>query len=210
MNAAKQAVCVVGHMETKHGTVDVPQKDGKPAKRCRIYKTITCDDHVNIAKAVYGNFFNGKFATPHHIWVGPDGKELFRRGGTLGAADFIKDCEKATALVPGPKATKGEYDAARATIAEGADHETKGAVKKAIEAYQKVAKGKVERLRSLGEEKLTALNAAGGAAVDEAVARAATEEKEARAALKRIADEYKPLECAKKASEALKALDQKK
>ncbi len=201
---------MVGHWEVKHGTVDV-QKDGKTVKVCKIYRTITCDEHHKFGEDLFTTFFKGRFATPNHVWLGPDAKELFRsKTGTMGPAEFQKDVEKAVGMVPGAKATKTEYDQALASLAEGQGLEEKGQVKKAQDSYTKVAKSKNERLRPLGEEKLKALDAKGAALVEEAKAKFESAPAEARAALKRIAEDYKPLECSKLAAEALKALDKGK
>lgn len=212
--ASKNAVFIVGHLgakswETNHGSKEI-KKGSDKVKVCRIYGSITCDDHVTIGKEKASDFFGDKvFATPTHIYCEPSGKEMTRRPGVISAADLVKDVDAAVAKVPGPRMSKEEYDTAMSSIKQGQDLVKKDEIKKAIEAFTKVSKNPNEKVRALGDQELKSLDESGTARFDAAVQLLESSEEQGKKELQKIAKEYPPLSCAKKAEEILKLMADK-
>jgi hypothetical protein len=214
--ASKNMVCVVGHAgakgwDTTHGSKEIKQGADK-VRVCKIYPNIVCSDHVDIFKERAGAVFGDKvFATPHHLYYTPTGEEMFRNAGVKSAQELAKDMTDALSKVTGTHVPKDEYDAAKAEIAKGAAHVKKDEIKKAIELFTKMANHKNVQLQPMGKKELDALSASGDARYNTALQTLETQggEEQAKKELKKIADEYAPLPCAKKAAEILKLMAEK-
>jgi len=212
--ASKNVVFIVGHLgaknwDTNHGSKEI-KKGAEKVKVCKIYSSITCDDHVTIGKEKAGDFFGDKvFATPTHIFCEPSGKEMTRRAGAITAPELVKEVEAAVAKITGPKMSKEEYDTALSSIKQGQDLVKKDEIKKAIEAFTKLSKSPNEKVHALGEQELKSLDESGTARFDAAVLLLESNEEQGKKELVKIAKEYPPLACAKKAEEVLKLMAEK-
>jgi len=195
---------------TTHGTKEIKQGKDK-YKVCKIYSTITCDDHVETGKTKWNDFFGDKTVPlPQHVFVDASGKELSRKAGSVTGPDFVKLINEAVAKVEGAKVPKGDYDGARSAIRDGEALVRKDEIKKAIAAFTKVTKSTHPSLAKLGDDQLKGLQVSGDARVEAAIQQMGTNVDEAAKVLKKVADEYKPLECATKAADILKAMAEKK
>jgi hypothetical protein len=210
-------VCVVGHAgtgrqnswDTTHGSREVKQGTEK-VKMCKIYTGIVCSDHVEVFKDRTPPLFkNQTFAMPHHVYCSPAGEELFRNAGAKTAADLTTDFATALAKVGGLHVSKDEYEGAKKVVAHGANFVKKDEIKKAIEVFTKLTQHANELLRPLGTKELDALEASGSARVDAARETLQSSEEQGKKELKKVADEYAPLPCSKKAAEILKLMAEK-
>jgi hypothetical protein len=207
-------VFIVGHLgakswDTNHGSKEI-LKGKEKVKVCKLYNSITCDDHVAIGKEKAADFFGDKvFPTPTHIFCEPSGKELSRRPGSITAPELVKEVDAAVAKVTGPRMSKEEYDSAMASIQQGQGFVKKDEIKKAIEAFTKISRNPNEKVRALGEQELKNLDEAGTARFDAAVQLLESSEEQGKKELQKIAKEYPPLSCAKKAEEILKLMAEK-
>jgi hypothetical protein len=212
--ASKNMVCVVGHAghkgwETNHGSRDVKRGADK-VKMCRHYTDIVCIDHVETFKQLTPKLFGNKaFDMPHHIFYSPAGEELRRSSGVVEAKQLAQEFAEALAKVTGNFVAKDEYEAAKTQVAGGLALVKKDEIKKAIDVFTKLTKHKNERLAAMGMKELHALDAGGSARVDAAIQALQSSEEEGKKELKKVADEYQPLACAKKAQEVLKLMAEK-
>ena len=214
VTASKNMVCVVGHAgtgaknawETTHGMREV-KKGADKVKMCKIYTGIVCSDHVEIFKErAYPVFKNKTFDMPHHIYYTPTGEELFRNAGAKTAQDLAKDFADALAKVTGKHVGKDEYDTAKGQVETAAGHIKKDEIKKAVEILTKLSKSPNELLQPMGTKELDALEATGNARVEAAMQTLQSSEDEGKKELKKVAEEYAPLQCSKKAAEVLKLM----
>lgn len=217
VTASKNLVCVVGHAgtgaknawETNHGSREV-KRGGEKVKMCKHYTGIVCSDHVEFFKERVPKVFgNNVFNMPHHVYYNPGGDELFRSEGSKNPQEMAKEFADALAKVGGTFATRDEYEAAKAQVADGRALVKKDEIKKAIDVFSKLTKHKNDRLHVMGTKELEALNASGSARVDAAIQTLGTSEAEGKKELQKVADEYPPLACAKKAQEMLKLMAEK-
>lgn len=202
----------LGHkgVKTTHGSKEIKKGKDK-VKVCKIYTTITCEEHIEIAQAKWTDFFGEqRVALPQHVFVDAAGKEFTRRAGSMSAQDLAKEITDTSAKIEGDKVPKGDYEAARTAIQDGLEAVKAEEIKKAIAAFTKVTKSPHSRLHPLGEGQLQNLQVSGDARIEAAVQLTGTNLEEAKKTLRKIADDFKPLECATKAAELLKAIEKKK
>lgn len=211
ITAAKNLVCVVAHAgakvwETNHGSTEIKQGKDK-IKMCKIYAGIACADHVEVSKERIAQIFGNKvYATPHHLFYNPKGEELSRSSGTVSPQQLAKDFADALAKVEGTHVAKEDYDKVMVSVREGQAAVKKDEIKKAIAAFQKAAKHENPRLKALADKELEALQVSGEARVEAAIKAMGTSEEDGKKELKKVADEYPPLDCAKKAAEILRVM----
>lgn len=214
VTASKNIVCVVGMAghkgwETNHGSREVKQ-GGEKVKMCKHYTGIVCTDHVETFKELTPKLFGNKvFPMPHHIFYSPGGEELRRSSGVVDAKQLAQEFAEALAKVSGTFLTRDEYEAGRSQIAAGLALVKKDEIKKAIDVFTKLTKHKHDRLVAMGAKELQALDAGGSARVDAAIQTLQSNEAEGKKELKKVAEEYAPLDCAKKAQEVLKLMAEK-
>lgn len=202
IEASKNVVNVVQHNETAHGEREIPMGKEK-VKVCTVYGTIPCSAHTGNGNAV-GKFVNGSFGVPLTIFCDPTGKELFRKTGAMGGGEVAKQMQEALAKVPGEHAPLSAWQQAKKDIAEGDAAFEKGDLKKAVECYGKPAKFRIKALKELSEKSLAPVIAKIEQMLKDALALENVEEK--KKALKKIADDFKPLEVAAKAKKELDSL----
>ena len=218
--ASKNLVCVVAHAgtgaknswDTSHGMKEIKQGTEK-VKVCKIYgASLVCSDHVEIFKervpAVYGD---KTFPTPFHIYYSPAGEELSRVEGAVTPQKLAEDMAAALARVTGNHVGKDDYEATKAQVSTAKAHVKKDEIKKAIELFTKITKHKNEMLRPVGQKELDALESSGHARVQTALQTLETNngEEAAKKELKKVAEEYVPLPCAKEAAEILRLMAEK-
>ena len=199
---SKNFVNVIAHSETSHGDHEVLVGREK-MKLCNDYYNIPCSVHTKGWSAV-GKFFQGTFGTPSTVFADPTGKELSKHQGSMGAGELIKKMNEALAQVPGDKAHLALWQAAKKIAADGDAALAKGEIRKAVEAYGKLAKIKGAAFKAMSDEATARANEAGEKALQEALALATVEDK--KKALKKIADDYRPLAVSTKAKKELDAL----
>ena len=200
--ASKNFVNVIAHRETTHGDREV-QVGKEKVKLCNEYYNIPCSVHTK-GESVVGKFFQGSFGTPSTVFCDPTGKEIGKATGGLSAAELIKKMNDALSKVTGDKITLTTWQAAHKLIADGDVFLGKGDAKKAIDAYTKVGKMKGAAFKAMSEEGTAHATEAGEKALKEALALSNVEEK--KKALKKVADDYKPLPVSLEAKKELDAL----
>jgi hypothetical protein len=178
---SRSFVNVIANGDTGHG---------EDKKLCKLYRTIPCSVHQ---RGMYAgrNFFPGNVSTPVTVFADPAGKELFRKQGALNASALAKHLQEALARISGEKIPLPSWKLHR----DGQAALENGEFKKAIESFSRI---KSKRLK---DDDLGRVSQKGEALLKEALELPADEKK---AALKKIADEFKPLEVSKRALEALK------
>lgn len=200
---SKHFVNIVAHRETGHGTREV-QIGREKQKWCKEYPGIPCDVHVKGESALRS--VKNIEATPTTVFCDPSGAEIDRKVGAMSGSELNKMMEKVLAKVPGEKVPLPMWTGAKKLIVDGDAAFEKGEYKKAIEAYQKVAKLRPKSLKALAEDPLQRVEAKGNELLDDAKGKIDSEKEEARKLLKKISDEFKPFDCAKEAAELLKSL----
>ena len=203
--ASKSWVNVIAHSEMKHSTRDVIL-NGKKVTWCSEYWGIECSVHQEGAKGV-GKYVQGSYGAPMTILIDPDGKELWRsKGGAMGSGELIKQMNEILAKVPGDHVSAVDWTAAKKSLAEADEAMGKEDYKKAIESAQKVAKSKVKTIAALAEEPLKKITEKGDALFEEAKGKIESDKAEAKKLLKKIAEQFKGMDVAKKAADALKEI----
>ncbi len=203
--ASKNWVNVVSHGDTGHGTRDVIVNGKEKKTWCKEYWGIECSVHTEGSKAV-GNFMKGSYGTPTTIFCDPDGKELSRKPGSIGGSELVKMGNEALAKVPGDHVSAIDWVAAKKALAEIDEALAKEDYKKAIEALGKVSKSKVKTIAAMAEEPRKKLEEKGDALLEEAKGKIESDKAEAKKLLRKVAEQFKGLDCAKKATEALKEI----
>ncbi|MBI3856927.1 MAG: hypothetical protein HY293_14665 [Planctomycetes bacterium] len=199
---SKSFVNVIAHSETTHGTHDVPV--GKETlKLCNEYFNIPCSVHTKGA-SVMGKFFQGTFGTPSTVFADPTGKEISKVTGGLSGGELIKKMNEALTKVPGEKIHLAMWQAARKCVADTESFLEKGDSKKAVDAVVRLGKMKGAGFKTMTEEATTKANEAGRKALKEALALENVEDK--KKALKKIVEDYKPLEVSLEAKKELDAI----
>lgn len=199
---SRSFVNVIAHSETAHGDHEVPVGREK-LKLCNDYYNIPCSVHTRGWSAV-GKFFQGTFGTPSTVFADPTGKELAKHQGGMSSGELLKKMNEALTQVGGEKVHLTLWQAAKKFSADGDAFLAKGETKKAVEAYGRLGRMKGAAFKKLSEEATGRANEAGEKALQEAQAIANVEEK--KKALKKIADDYKPLAVSVKAKKELDAL----
>ena len=199
---SRNFVNVVAHSETGHGDKEV-QVGKEKMTLCKEYFTIPCEVHTKAWSAV-SKFFQGNFGTPTTVFCDPSGKELFRQAGGMGAGELTNKMKDALGKVGGEKVPFPVWAQAKKNLADGNALLEKGEHKKAIEAYSKVGKLKGKGFKAMCDEALAKVNEAGDKLLADALALDNVDEK--KKALKKIADDFKPLEVAAKAKKELEGL----
>lgn len=200
IEASRNFVNIIAHQETAHGDHEVPVGKEK-LKLCNDYYNIPCSVHSK-GWSVVGKFIQGSFGTPSTIFADPTGKELAKHQGGMGAGELIKKMTEAQAGVIGEKVHLSVWQAAKKFAADSEAFLAKGDAKKAVDAVGKLGKMKGAAFKPILEEATGKANAAGRQALQSALALENVEEK--KKAIKKIADDYKPLEVS---AEAKKELD---
>lgn len=199
---SKNFVNVVAHGEKGHKTREVLVGKEKQTW-CEEYWGISCDVHEKAAQ-ITGKFMKGGYGTPTTVICDPDGNELDRNPGAMGAGELVKFMEKNLAKIPGPKVGFAEWSAALKSVAAVDGHLEKDEFKKAVEAWQKLAKSKLKAVQEMAEAAKKKLEERGEALLSEAESKLESAVEEAKALLKKVAEQFKPLDCAKKAADLLK------
>lgn len=199
---SKNFVNVIAHRETGHGEREVLVGKEK-VKLCNEYYDIPCSVHT-AGENVVGRFFQGTFGTPSTVFADPTGKEITKVTGMMSSGELIKKMNEVLAKVAGDKIPLGLWQSAHKLIADGDAALAKGDTKKAVETYSKVGKMKGTAFKSMSEEASARASEAGQKALAEALALENVEEK--KKALRKIADDYKPLPASLEAKKQLDAL----
>src|SRR5687767_11380633 len=199
---SRNFVNVLAHSETAHGDRDAIVGREK-VKLCNEYGNIPCSVHTKGWSAV-GKFINGTFMTPTTIFADPQGKEIGKSEGGLSGKELTKKMEDALAKVPGDKIHSALWQAARRFVADSDAWLAKGEPKKAVECLVKLGKIKGAPIKAIADEAVSRANEAGRRALQTAVALGADEGK--KKALRKVVDDYRPLEVSAEAKKELEAI----
>jgi hypothetical protein len=203
IDASKNFVNVIAHRETAHGEREV-QFGKEKLKLCNEYYNIPCSVHTK-GESVVGRFFQGSFGTPSTVFADPSGKEISKVQGSMGASELIKKMTEALGKVSGEKIPLPQWQFAGKLAADSEAFFAKGDVRKGVEAIGKLGKMKGAAFKAMTEDATAKAEEAGKKSLEAALAIENVEEK--KKALKKIADDYKPLPIS---SEAKKELDKLK
>ena len=198
MALSKQLVNAVLHDERQHKENEIAV-GRETVKRCELYPSISCDDHVNVYNKGRNAFSDVK-GTPTTVIAAPDGKEIARVVGN-NIAGVQKAMEDAIKQV-GPGIPLGDWKKIKSDLAEADAYLDAGKAKRAIAEYKKLAKAKFDSVKAMGEDGLGRANEAGMKAIEEALE--GEDDAAAAKALKKIAGEFAGTEAGDKAKEAAK------
>jgi hypothetical protein len=202
IEASRNFVNLVAHEDTAHGTKEVVVGREKQ-KLCNEYHTIPCETH----KAAYGfagRFFQGTFQTPTTVFADPSGKEISRAVGGLSAGELVKKMNEALLKVSGEKVPLPVWQMAKVLMNDGEVAREKDDLKKAVEAYTKLSKLRGGTLKADADAALKKLDEEGEKRLAAALAEASVDEK--KKAVKKVADDFKPLPVSAKAKKELDAI----
>ncbi len=199
---SKSFVNVVAFSETTHGEKEVFIGKDK-VKLCNEFHTIPCSTHTEGAKSV-GRFVTGNYTVPVTWLCDPSGKELIKAQGGLSSGELMKKMNEALVKVSGEKATLPMWQLARKTIEDGDAAFEKRDYKKALDCYEKVAKMRGSAFKKMSDEALERTNADGEKLLKDALAIENVDDK--KKALKKLAEDFKPLACSVTAKKELDAL----
>lgn len=202
IEASKNFVNIVAHMDTTHGTKDVIVGREKQ-KLCNEYHTVPCETHT-AAWGFVGRFVTGTFQTPTTFFADPSGKEISKVVGGMAGGELVKKMNEALAKVTGEKVPLPVWQMAKQLSTDGEIAREKGELKKAVEAYTKLSKLRGGSIKADADAALKKLDEEGEKQIAAALAEAAVDEK--KKALKRISEEFKPLPSAAKAKKELDAI----
>jgi hypothetical protein len=199
---SRSFVNVLAHNETTHGDHDAVVGKEK-VKLCNEYATIPCSLHRKGWSAV-GKFINGTFVAPMTLFADPAGREIGKAEGGLSPNDLLKKMNDMLAKVPGDHIHSSLWQAARRLVSDTDGWLAKGEPRKAAECLVKLAKLKGAPIKAIADEAAERANEAGRRALQAALALGADEEK--KKALRKVVDDYKPLEVSAEAKKELDAL----
>jgi len=197
---SRSFVNVVAHRDIAHGSTEALRGRDK-VMICNDYGNIPCEVHVKGWGAI-GQFISGTFGTPTTVFCDPSGKELFRHEGDPGSAEMIKKMNDALSKVSGDKVSQSLWSQALQLRTDADAALEKDDVRKASETYAKLGKLKGAPFKAMAQEGLQKLDEKGGEVLKAALALENVEQK--KAALRKIAEDFKGLPVA---GEAKKELD---
>jgi hypothetical protein len=202
-------VNVAAHSEKSH-EVDA-NVGGKRVTVCAAYWNIPCEHH-SVCYSQARSKYDGINGVPATIFAAPDGKEIGRVVGGKSASELIKQQKDLLDKVPGDKISSDEWNQSKKMLEEAESHVAKTEWKKAIELFTRVSKMPRKPLKEKGAAGLERMNAKGQELIAEAKGKIESDKEGAKKILKMVAADFKPLACAKEATEALKEIpaDEKK
>lgn len=208
IESSLKVVNVVGILDQKHGHTSVVV-NGKKEKRCSIVPGMTCDEHFTIADYAFTNGFASSKGQLFVCYFNNNGKRPSKPVGNPGAEGYVEIVKEALAKIDGPTIPKPDYDAFMVQMEVAQRAREKREISRAIGLFQKAAKNEHARLAGLANERLVEINDEGLAHVGEAERIAWEQLQKAKDQLKMVIEKYSPLDCAKKAAEILKRLNEK-
>jgi hypothetical protein len=209
IEASRMWVNVAAHSEKTH-EVDA-NVGGKRVTVCSAYWNIPCEHH-SVCYSQARSKYDGISGVPATVFAAPDGKEIGRAVGGKSASELIKQQNELLAKIPGEKISVDEWNQAKKMCEEAESHVAKTEWKKAVELFTRVSKMQKKSLKEQGAAGLEQLNTKGRELIAEARGRLESDKEEAKKILKMVAADFKPLECSKEATAALKEIpaDEKK
>ena len=208
IESSRMWVNVAAHQEKTHEVDAVI--GGKKVTVCTAYWNIPCEAHAKCYGA--SGKFEGITGLPTTVYTDPDGKEIGRTVGGKGASELIKMQKDLLEKIPGDKISVDVWNQVKKLMADGDSAFAKGEWKEAIKDYTIVSKQREKTLKEKGAEALSKVNEKGREFIAEAKGKIETEKEEAKKILKMVAADFKPLDCSKEATNALKEIpaDEKK
>lgn len=199
---SRSFVNVLAHSETAHGDHEVFVGREK-TKLCNEYPNIPCSTHTKGWMALT-KFIQGNFTVPLTIFADPAGKEIGKAEGSLSPGDFLKKMNDMMAKVPGDHIHTTVWQTARRLVTDTDAWLAKGEPKKAAECLVKLGRMKGAPIKAIADEVVERANEAGRRALQAALALGADDEK--KKALRKVVDDYKPLDVSTEAKKELDAL----
>lgn len=200
---SREFVNVAAHSEKGHERDYIVGAETK--KLCEHYWGITCDVHSQAYREAR-NKYEGISGVPCTVIADPQGVEIDRIVGGAGPGELIKKMDEALEKVPGEKIHYDAWNFAKTSVADGEKAFTAGEYKKAVTLWHKVSLMKQRPLKEMSEEPLQRAQEKGAALLEEARTLIEAAPANAKKAIKEVADNFKPLEVSKTASELLKTL----
>ena len=206
VEAATTVVPVVTHGPLEHGTYETIV-DGRTVARCRLYRNLECSEHGATEEALKPYQAAGRFRIPFTVWIGLDGRTLFRRDGWRRPEEFLHDIRVALEKIPGPSRSRDEYAALVKPLDEGFAALLAERYAEAAGKFEEARQPDVAEVRREAETGLREIRIRGDAIL--AAAKAALKAgrlRQARPALDLAAREFPALECGREAVEEIKKL----
>jgi hypothetical protein len=200
---SRNFVNVIAHSETAHGDREALVGREK-TKLCNEYGNIPCSVHTKGWSTAVGKFIQGTFMTPTTIFADTKGKEIGKAEGGLSAKELLAKMTDALAKVPGDHIHATVWQTARRLVTDSDAWLAKGEPKKAAECLVKLGRMKGAPIKAIADEAAERANEAGRKALQTALALGADEEK--KKALRKVVDDYKPLDVSAEAKKELDAL----
>jgi hypothetical protein len=149
---------------------------------------------------------------PATIFADPEGKEIGREVGGKSASELIKTQKDLLEKISGDKISVVEWNQAKKLLEEAESEFAKGDWKKSVQGFTRVSKMARKALKEKGTEGLNRLNAKGRELIAEAKGKIEMDKEAAKKILRMVISDFKPLECVKEATAALKEIpaDEKK
>jgi hypothetical protein len=180
-----------------------PSKHGEADGRCKLYRNIPCASHEKIFKHAT-KFWKSPIQCPALAFLDPAGTLLFKADGLLTTPDLLKKMQSALSKISGEKIPLPQWQKAHQLLADGQTALDKGEVKKALEAFRKVAAMKGKSLQTMAADAIDRVAGIGETRLSEALALADAKDK--KRALAKIADEFKGLDVATRAKKEFDAV----
>lgn len=209
IEASRMWVNVAGHSEKTHEVDAIV--GGKKVTVCASYWNIPCEHHSKCYSEARSKY-DGITGVPATIYADSEGKEIGRAVGGRSASELIKMQKDLLEKIPGDKISADEWNHARKLVADADSAFAKGEWKDSVKGFSMLSKSPKKALKEKGAEGLSKLNEKGRGLIADAKGKIETEKEEAKKILRMVAADFKPLECSKEATAALKEIpaDEKK
>ena len=207
IEASLKVVNVLGILDQKHGFKYVTV-NGRREKRCLVAPTMTCEEHFKIADYAHLNGVEGKGQVLVAVFNSL-GKNPTKPVGNPGGEGYVKIVEEALSKIEGPTIWKPDYDRFMAQMENAKEAERRRELHRSIEILLKASKDPIEKLAKLADRRVQEINEQGDLQVAEAENRFKEDPAKSKETLRRVAQDYDPLACSKRAAELLKKLGDK-
>lgn len=197
ISLSRSFVNIVGVDGNSHGDKEV----GKDKTRvCKRFHVMPCDYHVKTFRYAF-KFYQSPIMCPATVFCDPQGNLLFKADGAMSPGDLVKKMQSALGKISGEKITLPLWKKAHGLLDDGRAALEKGEIKKALEAFRKVAAMKGRSLQTMAADAIAKVAEVGEQRLVDALALA--DLKERKRALAKIVEEFKGFDVAAKAKKEL-------
>jgi hypothetical protein len=213
--AREELICVIAHLGAKKGEAHSPEqvqdpRTGALVTRCPVYKTITCTEHEALWRSLRSTY---DFKEPPATFLlDPDGEILAGPTGIPPIGNLairkIKEIQKKE--LEGKTLTYSRYRKIRKKMDDAEAQLSEDKYLYAIAGYQKVLKDKrlTDPLREKVSKALTDINGIGLALIEKGKQVYPEDPEKGMKLLKTVRYDFKGLEAADKAREAIAAIEE--